>query len=419
MTDAYPTDRWRGILVLTLGAGGIGLLGKRPSLLLVAALGVVVAAYPFVSSPPRPRLRLERRVSEENPDHGDRVEVTTTVWNAGERPLFDLRLVDGTPSALSVVEGSPRHGTALLPGRSASFSYVVEARRGQHRFDPATAVVRNLSGAHEVETEVAAETTIECPSGVPRAPLRSRAVGGAGRIASEQGGSGTEFYQTRAYRPGDPVNRIDWNRYAQTGDLTTVEYRVERAATVVIVIDARPAAYRGRADEPHAVDYGVAAARELLESALDERNRVGIAGLGRDAPWIAPGTGRAHRVRARRLLATHAAFGSRPPDDGPSLSDRAATIRSRLPTDAQPLVFTPLLDNEIVEFVRRFEAEGRPPSVISPDVTEPGSVGRTLAAVERTERVRELRRIGVPVVDWSPDRPLAAAVADAAEVSKP
>lgn len=417
MSDTYSTNRWRGILVVTLGAGGIGLLAKRPSLLLLAALGVVFAAYPLVSSAPDPRLRLERRVSEDSPKHGEPFEVTTTVRNVGDRPLFDLRIVDGTPSALTVVDGTPRHGTALRPGESASFTYSVEAKRGQHHFDPATVVVRDISGGSEVETTVSTETEITCQSAVSQAPLRSQTSGSAGRIVSNQGGSGSEFYQTRAYRPGDTVNRIDWNRYAQTGDLTTIEYRVEQAATVVILIDARPVAYRGQEDQPHAVAYSVAAARDLLETILDRRNRVGIAGFGRDAPWLAPGNGRVHRVRAQNFLTTHAAFGSRPPDDVPDLSEQATQLRTRLPNDAQLLVLSPLLDDDLADTVRLFDVEGQAVSVISPDVTASDGPSRRLAAAERTERIRELRRTGIPVVDWAPERPLAAAIDAAAEVS--
>jgi uncharacterized protein (DUF58 family) len=420
MIEPYPTNRWRGVLVVTLGAGGIGLLAKRPSLLLLAGLGIVFAAYPLLSPPPNPDLRLERRVSEKSPKHGESFEVTTTVQNASARPLLDLRLVDGVPEALTVVDGSPRHGTALRPGERTSVSYTVEAKQGQHRFEPATAVVRDISGGHEVETTVDTETEIECTSSVPRVPLRSQTVGSAGLILSDQGGSGTEFHQTRAYRRGDSVNQIDWNRYAQTGDLTTIEFRVEQAATVVILIDAQRVAYRGRTDEPHAVAYSVAAARPLLASMLDSRNRVGIAGFGPESPWLAPGTGREHRLHAQQFLATHAAFGSQPPDSDaiPDLAEQATRLRSQLPSDAQLLVLSPLLNDDLVETVRLFEAEGQAVSVISPDVTVFEGTGPALATIERRERIRQLRRTGIPVVDWSPERPLAAAIGDHTGVSQ-
>lgn len=420
MMEPRRTERWRGVLVVTLGAGGVGLLAKRPSLLLIAALGVVYAAYPWLSAPPQPQLQLERRVGDDSPRHGEPFEVTTTVRNAGERSLFDLRIVDGTPPALAVVDGTPRHGTALRPGESASFSYTVEAKRGRHRFEPATVVARDLSGGHEVETTVSTETEVDCMAAVAQAPLRSQTVDSVGRIVSDQSGSGTEFHQTRSYQPGDTVNRIDWNRYAQTGDLTTIEFQTEQAATVVVVVDARPAAYRGQEDEPHAVALGVAAARELLESMLASRNRVGVTAFGRADAWLPPGTGRQHRVRAQHLLTTHAAFASQPPDAGieADLNTQVKRLRARLPNNAQIMVVSPLLDDALVETVRLLDAEGQAASVISPDVTVSEGVGRTLAAVERETRIRELRQVDVPVVDWMPRRSLAATIHDTMEASR-
>jgi uncharacterized protein (DUF58 family) len=419
MPDSYPTDRWLGILVVTLGTGGFGLLAKRPSLLLVAALGVVFAAYPRVSSPPEPDLHLERHVSDDSPTHGESFEVTTTVRNVGDRWLPDLRIVDGLPPALPVVEGTPRHGTALRAGETASFSYVVEARRGKHRFEPATVVARDISGGHEVELEVDAgtETAVDCTASVAQAPLRAQTTDVTGRIAADHGGNGTEFYQTRAYRRGDPINRVDWKRYAQIGELRTVEFRAERAATVVLVVDARPAAYRGANGEPHAVDYSIAAARELVDTMLANRNRVGIAGFGRDVPWLSPGTGRDHRMRALVLLSQHATFQSRPPTGSvPELAEQAAQLRAQLPEDAQVLLLSPLLDDELPETIRLFDARGHAVSVISPDVTTSAGSGETLAAIERTDRLGRLRAAGIPVVDWSPERSLAATLQDTPEL---
>lgn len=418
MADPYRTDRWRGVLVIALGTGGFGLLARRPSLLLVAALGVVYAAYPRVSTPPDPNLRLERRLSDDSPGHGEQIEVTTTVRNVGDGWIPDLRIVDGAPSALPVVEGTPRHGTALRPGGAASVSYVVEARRGKHRFDPATVVARDVTGGHEVEREVDAETetTVDCTSNVPRTPLRAQTTSDAGQVAADHGGDGTEFYQTRAYRRGDARSRVDWNRYAQTGDLRTVEFRAEQAATVVLVVDARPVSYRGTGDEPHAVAYSVAAARELLDAMLANRNRVGVAGFGRDVPWLSPGSGRDHRVRAQELLSRHAAFQSRPPTGTvPDLSDQAERLRIRLPDDAQVFVLSPLLDDALPETLRLLDSRGHAVSVISPDVTTPDGPGETLAAIERDDRLRRLRAAGIPVVDWSPERSLAATLRDTPE----
>lgn len=416
MSVPHRTRRWRGVVVLTLAAAGVGLLAKRPLLLLVSTLGVVYAMYPRLSSVSEPRLELDRRVSDTNPQAGTPVEVTTTVRNAGDRTLFDLRFVDGVPPALAVTDGSPRLGTALGPGDEASVSYTMSAKRGRHRFEAATALARDLSGDHEVEVAVEAETAVDCTSDLDTAPVGEQTRPLSGQIPADAGASGTEFHQTRSYRRGDPVGRVDWNRYARTGELTTVEFRAEQTASVVVLVDATPAAYRGREGDPHAVVLGVSGAQLLVPTLLDGHNHVGLAGLGREAVWLAPSSGRKHRLRAQELLSTHRTFSSRPPDPDATIDveTQAETLLARLGERTQLLVVSPLLDDAIVTAIQRFRATDHDVTVVSPDVTagveetDGARAGRRLAAIERASRLSTLRAADVGTIDWPTTEPLAA-----------
>jgi uncharacterized protein (DUF58 family) len=408
------TNRWRGTIVLTLGAAGTGLVAKRPLVILLAAIGIAYAVYPAIAAVPRPRLELDRRISDENPRPGATVEVAATVTNIGERPLLDLRLVDGVPPALAVTEGSPRLGTVLTPGGSATIRYTITARRGQHRFAPLTAIVRDLSGAHELELSVAEETSLVSRDSRERLPPSVPASQLPGHQAADTGGSGTEFHQTRAYVQGDPMGRVDWNRFARTGELATVEFRAERADPVLIMIDVTPSAYRGRPDAPHAVATSVGAARRMVVSVLAEHNRVGLAAVGREAAWLAPRSGHSHRLETQRLLTTHAAFDPRPPpaDAGAPLEEQAGRLLVRLSEQSHLVVLSPLLDQEFLRVIQRLQTSEHTVSVISPNVTVrgQGDDGRALAVSERRDRLRRLRDQGAVVVDWEPERPLAAAV---------
>lgn len=412
MTDAHRTHRWQGVLVLTLGAAGIGLLAKRPALLLVSALGVVYAVYPRLSSVSTPQLELDREVSDQSPAVGSEIQVTTTIRNVGDLPVVDLRVVDGVPPALATTDGTPRLGTALRAGESTSFTYTVEAMRGRHHFEPATAIVRDISGGHELELTLASETEIDCTDGLRATPGQSQTLAMPGRNTSDSGGSGTEFHQTRSYRRGDPVGRVDWNRYARTGELTTIEFREEQTASVVVVVDATPSAYRGPDGEPHAVVAGLGAAQQLFESILDSQNHVGLAAFGREDVWLAPNSGRHHRLQARELLATHGAFSARPPapDTTVAVDAQVERLLARLSEDTTLLVVTPLLDDAIADAIRRFRAERHSVTVVSPDVTWGASEfdGQRLAAIERDSRLRQLRQVGVPTIDWRTDEPLPA-----------
>ena len=464
MTTVRTTDRWRGVVALALFAGAVGIVARRPLALLSAVVAVAFAIYPRVSPTPPVALDLERAV-EETASPGDAVEVTVTLRNVGDRTLPDVRIVDGVPPMLSVSSGNARHAAVLRPGAATTFSYEVAAAAGRHQFDPATVLVRDASGATEVETTVGTETEIDCTEAVPDAPLRRQTDARVGPVATDDGGSGVEFYRTREYRPGDPMSRVDWNRLARTGELTTVDFREERAASVVVCLDARRVAYRARDDEPHAVAYGAAAAESLCSALLGTRQRVGLAAVGREFCWRSPGTGSDHAARVREMLAAHPTLSAIPPGedgtapsansptdaradgsaraDGGTLRDAERTsperttarserdedqrnsdagadpdaaaqvteLRKRLAADAQVVWVSPLVDEFAVRTALELEASGTAVTVVSPDPTDDATVGGRLARVERENRIVALRRSGVSVVDWDPDDPLSTAVA--------
>ncbi|WP_144902091.1 DUF58 domain-containing protein [Halobellus captivus] len=412
---AFDTNRWVGIEGAALLAGALGVVLQRPPLLLVAGLGVAYTAYAWLGEAPEPSLVVERRVDDDDPDPESAVEVSVQVRNAGSRTLWDLRLVDGVPPGLTVTAESPRHGTALRPGATVAFSYEVEAVRGAHAWEPLTAVVRNPSGGRERKAEIDPDepTTLSCTPSLDATddlPLRGLTTAYTGRVPTDVTGAGLEFASTRAYRRGDPPGRIDWNRYARTGELSTVEFRQERSAAVVLLIDARQVSYV--ASDPrhkHAVEHGVDAATEAFASLLDTGDRVGIAALSPTECWLPPRSGREHRSRGRQLLATHPALSSTPPEEPYSTASDVKRLRRRLPADAQVLFFSPLVDDLAVEAVRQLDAHGHLVTVVSPDVTVGGTIGRRLARAERRNRLVGLRRAGIRVIDWT-DESLTAEI---------
>jgi uncharacterized protein (DUF58 family) len=245
-------------------------------------------------------------------------------------------------------------------------------------------------------------------------PLRAAATGITGETAVDEGGSGAAFYAVRAYRPGDPLNRIDWNRAARTGQLSTVEFRRERSANVVVLVDARAAAYvAGEAADRPAIERCVEAAGAAFEGRRLAGDRVGLAALGPTDCWLAPSSGESHRRRARDLLATHPAFAPTAPEEPFFPTIRLSSVRRRLPADAQVVFCTPLTDDYPTRAARRLDAAGHRVTVVSPDATGDGSPGRRLARVDRSLRASALREAGIRVVDWG-DESLPTTVARAA-----
>jgi len=419
------TGRWRGIVAVALFFVAVGVLTDRPAALLVGVVGAGLAVYPRLSRPPTVDLELDRRLGDKRPASGEPVTVTTRVTNTGDRTLADCRVVDGVPAMLSVASGSPRHAAVLGPGETTEFSYDVETEAGRHQFDPATVIARDITGAHEVETTVAAGTEIQCADAVPELPVREQPDGHAGRLVTDDGGSGIEFHSVREYRPGDPIGRIDSKRWARTGELTTVEFREERPTSVLLLVDARAPAYRAAADgRPNAVAHCLAGVEQLVSALSDTRDAVGLAAFGRELCFRPPGVGTDHEAALWQLLATHPAFDATPPgrvragdggwdDERSDDLDRQATLlRKQLGSDTQVVVLSPLADERIVETVRTLSAAGHTTTVISPDVTSEGSLGQRLARQERTMRLRALRGADIPVVDWDPETPLGTVLLD-------
>lgn len=410
------TNRWRGVVAVGLVAAAVGLVADQSSLVLLAVPALVFGAYPRLAAPPAPSeaLVIERRLADGSPAPGDTVDVTVTLRNVGDDTLFDCRLVDGVPAALTVVEGTPRTAAVLRPGAETTFEYAVEAEDGTHGFDPATVVVRDPSGAWEVETTVGTETTLECALDETTTPARERTLQEAGRVLSERSGAGVEFHRTREYRRGDATSRIDWNRYARDGDLTTIQYREEHAASVVLLVDTTSSAYRSAGEEPHAIVRSVTAARQLFSALMNRRNQVGLATIGRTVAWLSPGAGPSHRRRAAELCSTHEAFAPTPPTGPePALEGQIDQLRTLLPDAAQIVLLSPLCDHDVVEAAISVEAYGHPVTVLSPDGTDDETVGERAASVERRNHIHRLRQAGIDVIDWRPEEPLGTTLANA------
>lgn len=415
---AFDTGRWVGVIGVTLLLVGVGVVARQPAPVLVGAVGVGYGLYARAGEAPEATLHAERRLTDETADPGERVVVTVTVRNVGEAFLPDVRLVDGVPPGLDVVDGPARAATALEPGASATFSYAVRATRGTHDWEPVRVITRNASGSRERETAVdaAVDIRLSCTPSLSAGgdlPLRGLTTQYHGRVPTAIGGDGVEFHATREYRHGDPLRRVDWNRRARTGELATTEHREERAATVVLLIDARESAYVAPdPDADTAVESAVDAAGRTFSALLSSGDRVGIAALGPRDCWLPPGSGTDHAARGRDTLATAPALAPTPSDDRFHPSSWFRRFRRRLPADAQVLFLTPLVDRYAVALARRIDAHDHLVTALSPNPTATDTPGRSLVARERSERIRELRQAGIRTVEWG-DRSFPVAVAAA------
>jgi len=400
------TGRRRQVAVAVLLASGIGVFAGAPGLLLVGSFGIAIAATArFVS--PSPSLAVERTVSEESPEPGDAVTVTVTVRNESDRTAADLRVLDGVPAGLTVIEDTPRCATALRPGRATTFSYTVEVVPGRHTFETPLVIAGGFVGATEAveAVETATETTLDCGfdrEDPPVPDVQSQVTVDPGRLSADATGAGVEFDTVREYRAGDPPGRIDWRHRAKTGDLATVSFVEPRRPRVLLVVDARAAAYVADPEGIPAPRHAARGAFHLGNGLLADARPVGLTVLGGDT-WLPPAGGTEQRERLRRALAGESVPWT-PPSESDA-TDAAARLTARLDPDTQVVLFSPLSDDGIVDLCRRLDAAGHAVRVHSPDCTDAETVEEAYGRLQRWRRLSELRGEGIRVEDWNPGSP--------------
>jgi uncharacterized repeat protein (TIGR01451 family) len=455
-------SRDTGGLLATLALAAAGVVSGQRVLFVAAAIPLAFVVFAALSVPRDPEsVRVERSLSESSPLPGDRVTVTLTVENTGDAALTDVRVADGVPTGLRVVEGATGGGFALAAGDSATVEYEVVVDRGQFPFGDPTVRLRGTGSTTARTASVAAEgeTSLDCRVTVADIQLRRQTTQYTGDLPTDTGGPGIEFHSTRDYQRGDPVSRIDWRQYAKTGDLTTVNYRERRAAAVVLAVDARQDSdVTAREGAPSGAALSAYAAAQAVEPLETAGHQVGLAVFGLDDPtaevpdpaWVPPGTGDAHHARLAAVL--DAAVDGRDgesaeregsfDEDGPGEETEAAAeqpaapdggettwldedadprvqrFASRVDPGTQVVVCSPAFDDFPVTLARRLAADDHRVTVVSPDVTSTDTPGRTLAAADRVLALDRLRATGAQVVDWSPDESLASAVSRATAAVK-
>jgi uncharacterized protein (DUF58 family) len=440
--------RWDVGIGAALFVLAFGLLLAEPVLVAGSVIGLGYALYGSVSRlPGTVELAATREFRMDGTGPGELVDVTVRVENTGESVLPDVRVADGVPEELGVVEGSPRGAFALAPGEVGTIEYTVVLQRGRFEFEAPVVRTRSLAATDRRTREVPADgdRALLCSDTAMPQPASDSTLQYAGTVPTDSGGSGLEFYSTRQYHSGDPMSRIHWHQVAKTGDFVTVQYRHERAARTVVVVDCRPPTRVTPWAGYPTVGSLSAYAAERVYDALQERGVVTsltAVGLDEELPhlagadglrWNDPGSddGAAtalFRGTHRAATAEPTSLSLRPPSpvtgvataptprpdggDGQEreLSDRTERLLSRLPADAKVVFCSPVLDNWPVEFGRELTVRGYSCTLVSPDGAAGPGYGQRLGAIHRRLRLRALERSGVAVTDWPIDQPVEYAL---------
>lgn len=361
-------------------------------------------------APDELKLLARRTLSDERITPGGTITVQITVINQG-KSLEQIRLDDPLPEFLEVIEGSPSRMVSLPAGGQISWSYTVRGRRGSHAFDGIHAIAEDNLGLIRRRALLSAPGQILVLPGLVRVrhisilPRQTRVYSGV--IPANQGGTGIEFFGVREYQIGDSPRHVNWRVSArQQNILYSNEYQQERVADVGIVLDGRKSVNEfgnGRAIFEESVRAAVAVSTSLLA----EGNRVGLYVYGRKSKWTSPGYGKYQRERILRALAFA--------ETGEDLSFKSLTIPRRLfPPNSLIILISPLAVEDLA-ILGAVRALGYQLLVISPDAVtyearglQPSpavELSMRILRLQRETMLRELRHMGIQVVNWDTTKP--------------
>jgi uncharacterized protein (DUF58 family) len=237
-----------------------------------------------------------------------------------------------------------------------------------------------------------------------------------GRTALRIRGQGTEFDSLRDYVDGDDVRSIDWRASARRQQVVVRTWRPERDRRVLLVLDTSRTSAARVGDEPR-LDAAMDAALLLAALASRAGDRVDLLAMDRRVRARVEGASRTDLLP--RLVTAMA-----PLDAELVEADWTAivsTVLGRLSQRSLVILLTPLeaaaVEEGLLPVVQRLSTRHR---VLVASVADPqvalmaagrgdayavyGAAAAERAELDRTAITAELRRLGVDVVDASPEQ---------------
>jgi uncharacterized protein (DUF58 family) len=311
-------------------------------------------------------------------------------------------LTDELPDALDgsarFVTRPPRKGDAPL-----ELAYeIAPTVRGIHLIGPLTMRVSDPLGLAEYERELAGRTLLTV---LPRVTELAGLPDGFGRGEGDSGatglrrGLGEHDAMVREYQPGDPLRNVNWPVSARRGTLYVTERLAEQSAKVVAMIDASGDVQQA---DTSTLELSVHGALAVVQAALRRGDRAGVVSLGGVVRWLAPDLGRKHFYRVvEALLDVQAGTGTAP-------SDLAGFPRTVLPRGAAVVVFSPLLDERVINAVADLRRRGYGLAVVDVLRVEPRArpeadydpIAIRMWRLGRRGIRHRLAELGVPVGTW-------------------
>jgi uncharacterized protein (DUF58 family) len=336
-------------------------------------------------------------------------EITATIRLLSTRGVERLELFVPLPFELT----APARAVRLRAGEEETVELKLRCERwGVFRVGRVLFRARDMLGLRSWEGEAGEPRELRV---FPReetlrsliAPLETQVF--AGNQVSRARGEGIEFADLREWQPGDRLRRVNWRATALRRSLWVNEQNPERNTDVVLFLDTFAEV---RAEGRSTNDRAVRAAATLAHIYLQRKDRVGLVGFGGFLSWLVPASGMRQLYAIVEALLTSEvvhSFAMRGVDVLPPRT---------LPPKALVLAITPLLDNRTAAALLDLRARGYDLIVVEVSPLElvapkPGSeleLAHRLWRLSRDALRWRYEQVGVPVVTWRDDEPLAVPI---------
>ncbi|HEV8439560.1 MAG TPA: DUF58 domain-containing protein [Methylomirabilota bacterium] len=406
MTRITPLTR--SLVMLAGWASVLAVVSGRVELVLVAVPFVVLLVLGTRRGEPV-SYALGHEISPRRLFEGDRLAVSVTL-NATS-PLAQIEVYEALPVSAELSAGSNRSVWSLGAHETARWSYELRCP-GRAEFSLGTLYLRiwDPSGLRVVEARhrdpkaVRVYPLIEPVRRLPR-PLRTQTF--VGNYVAPTYGEGIEPGEIRPFAPGDQVRHVNWRASLRLGKLYVTRQHEERNADVMLMLDT--SSQVGLAPGS-SLDHCVRAAASLAWAYLSRKDRVGLIKYGGLLHWVKPGSGRVQFERLLDTLLEAEVVFTYVAKDLALVPPRVLSPRSLV------IALSPLLDSRFIKAATDLAARGFDVAILcvsAVDITRACQDGSVLVDVacrlwelKRRDRLADLRRQGLRVLEWHPGEPL-------------
>ncbi len=244
-------------------------------------VGLVVTLPLFALTANVAGLEVERRIDKAKVFSGDFLQVRVKITNKSRRNFDFIEVHDAYPETWILAIGENFLASRIEPGRSMTFSYILQARmRGRYILGPTNVIIRDRLGLHYYTR------SLEAPTEILVYPTwkdvrRLEALGKQRQLGLMFGahrtkvvGMGTEFAGFREYMVGDPFRLIDWKTSAKRGEMVVKQFEMEKNVQIICMVDSSGSMGNGYPENTK-LEYAIRAAVLLTHMGLERKDLVG------------------------------------------------------------------------------------------------------------------------------------------------